>query len=280
VIVAGEPAQPLEPVVGHQCGRGGGLVVEPLHPDHAGGPVAQGGPPRPAVTGFVAGRGPVHVGGHRGHLVVGEQAGDVQEPGLGEEGGHLLRRLVGGEGAAEIERCAVGVAQFDGAGHVGGPVVEHRPQHEPPAQRGFEPPAAEVQPARGQPPHRGHLVVDEIGELPGVDAQRRSVGRTGANRHAAAGGIERPAAAVDVDGQGREVQEGQRRSQAVSGRVERGGEVGGEEPTGIHRVHRSIGTGSHVGAHDRSPSGRRVDGSPSSCRTPCGCGHGTGPGSW
>lgn len=53
------------------------------------------------------------VGGHRGHLGLGEQTLEVHEPGLGEEVPDLLRRVIEGEGAVEreVERARAEMAE-------------------------------------------------------------------------------------------------------------------------------------------------------------------------
>src|SRR5262249_59148000 len=79
VPVTGDLGEPEEPAVADQRLRRRGTLVEALHADElllaAGGPR----PPGVAVVRPVVRRGAVHVGRHGVHLLLGEEALDVQE---------------------------------------------------------------------------------------------------------------------------------------------------------------------------------------------------------
>ena len=98
------------------------------------------GPPRPPVARAVGRGGPVHVGGDRRHLVLGEDPGDVQEAGLAEEPVHLLVVVVPREAVARRSSGApAGVLEGHGPRHVGSDPVEGAAQHQPPVEEPLEP---------------------------------------------------------------------------------------------------------------------------------------------
>ena len=91
VTVAGQSTDPEEAVVGEQFGGRRAVFVEPLQPHCPVVPGRGARPPRTAVVRVVAGCRCVDVGGHLGHLALGEHPPEVEVARFGQEVGHFLR---------------------------------------------------------------------------------------------------------------------------------------------------------------------------------------------
>src|SRR3954451_8132126 len=83
----------------------------------------------------------------------------VQVPGLLEEMAQVVAIVVGTEGAMQVERGAVAVAERHRARCVDRPGIERGTKHEPPVQRVAEPARALVEPAARPHTHECLLVV-------------------------------------------------------------------------------------------------------------------------
>ena len=94
------------------------LLVEPLQAYRTSLPGRRGGPPRTSVVGLVVGERSVHVRRYTIHLLLGEDARNVEEARLGEEMRQLSRVVAESERTAQVERLTLTTGEVDRSGSV------------------------------------------------------------------------------------------------------------------------------------------------------------------
>ncbi len=174
MAVARQVGDPREAVVGDQALERRRPVEESEDANGKVGAVGVGGPPGRAVVGSGLGEEVVDVGGDGGHLVGLEDAAEVQEPGLGQEVGHLVAVVVDTEGPVEVEQAPFEVDEGDVAGLVDLAPVEQRSQDGLPADPTVEIAACDLDARRHRQAHGRldvlHQVRQGVGGEAGDDA--------------------------------------------------------------------------------------------------------------
>jgi hypothetical protein len=158
---AGDAPDASEALGVDQRHRDLGEAIEALHPNEMLLAVPGGGEPAPGISLLEVGRGLRIVRRHRRHLLLGEEATDMQVARFFEEGAHLLVRIVGREAAADLS------LEGDVAARVDAAPVESRTKHQPPVEEVRQAALGHVQEPVAHQRDRRALVVDEVGQLLG-----------------------------------------------------------------------------------------------------------------